>query len=138
MAYPASVTRRGYVVGTRSLLFLLVFLVLAYDRSESPKLQAAHSKDDILKNISNTTLGFQKIFVISLPSRTDHRDVTSLAAASTGLEFEFVDGVADVSHRALPPGGENLGLTNGALGNWRAHMNVAQRWAFCVSLRTIM
>lgn len=123
----AIVTRKGSLVGTGSLIVLLVLLVLVYDRSGSPSLKAAHSKDDNLADISNSTLGFQKIFVISLPSRTDHRDATSLAAALTGLEFEFVDGVTDVSRRALPPGGENLGLSDGALGNWRAHMNVAQR-----------
>ncbi|KAK4541577.1 hypothetical protein LTR36_007874 [Oleoguttula mirabilis] len=73
-----------------------------------------------------TIAQFQKIFVISLPLRTDHRDAVSLAAALTGLQFEFVDGVTEVSQRALPPGGEQLGLNSGALGNWRAHMNVAQ------------
>jgi len=127
VAYSASVTRRGYFVGTAALIFILVLLVLAYGQDESPKIKAAHSKDELLKDIGNSTLGFQKIFVISLPSRTDHRDAMSLAAALTGLDFEFVDGVTDVSRRALPPGGENLGLSDGALGNWRAHMNVAQR-----------
>jgi len=51
----------------------------------------------------------------------------SLAAATTGLEFDYVDGVTEVSRRALPPGGEQVGLNDGALGAWRAHMNVLQK-----------
>lgn len=46
----------------------------------------------------------QKILVIGLPSRTDHRDFISLAAALTDLRLEYVDGVSSVDNRTLPPG----------------------------------
>ena len=46
----------------------------------------------------------QKILVIGLPSRTDHRDFISLAAALTNLRLEYVDGVSSVDNRTLPPG----------------------------------
>ncbi|GAI79064.1 unnamed protein product [marine sediment metagenome] len=69
---------------------------------------------------------FQRIFVINLPSRTDHRDAMTLAAALTSISLDFVDGVTEVSRRALPPDGEKSGLSDGALGSWRAHMNVIQ------------
>ena len=69
---------------------------------------------------------FQKIFVINLPSRTDHRDAMSLAAAMTGLKLEYVEGVTDVNPKSLPPGGKESSLDSGGLGNWRAHMNVAR------------
>ena len=51
----------------------------------------------------------------------------ALAASVTGLDFEFVKGVTEVSNKALPPGDSENKLNNGERGNWRAHMNVAQR-----------
>ena len=47
----------------------------------------------------------------------------SLAATLTGLKFEYIDGATEVAEKALPPGGKELALSKGALGNWRAHMN---------------
>lgn len=71
-----------------------------------------------------TPFQFQKIFVINLLSRTDHRDAASLAAAFTGLQLEFVDGVTDIDPKAFPPGQEEVKLDAGGAGNWRSHMNV--------------
>ena len=73
-----------------------------------------------------TSTQFQKIFVINLPSRTDHRDSMSLAAALTDLQIDYVDGVTEVDNKTLPPGGKEVNLHSGALGNWRAHMNIAR------------
>jgi hypothetical protein len=99
-------------------------------------------KHDLLEDISNATLGvsygfllrlpplridsfqFQKMFVIGLPSRTDRRDSMSLAAAYTGLEIEYVDGVTDVENKTLPPGGLEGGPNAGSIRAWRAHMNL--------------
>ncbi|KAK4494106.1 hypothetical protein PRZ48_014404 [Zasmidium cellare] len=50
----------------------------------------------------------------------------SLAASLTGLQIEYVDGVTEIEERLLPPGAEKAKLGNGALGAWRAHMNVAR------------
>jgi hypothetical protein len=106
------------------------------------QLQSLHH--DILDDVSNATLGvrfpsqrqtqspftymlhlkFQKIFVIGLPARTDHRDSMSLAAALTGLSIEYVDGVTSVDNKTLPPGGIEKGLNEGSVFGWRAHMNV--------------
>ena len=55
---------------------------------------------------ADSTPQFQKIFVINLPTRTDHRDTLSLAATLTGLEVEYVNGVTEVEERLLPPGGD--------------------------------
>ena len=66
---------------------------------------------------------FQKIFAINLPARTDHRDSMSLAAAFTGLKVDYVDGVAEVDERTLPPGGMEAQLNTGNLRSWRAHLN---------------
>lgn len=50
----------------------------------------------------------------------------SLAAALTGLEIEYVDGVLEVENKTLPPGGLETALNKGGLNNWRAHLNVAR------------
>jgi hypothetical protein len=83
--------------------------------------------DNIL-DTQNATLGFQKIYVINMPSRTDKRDAMVLGAFYTGLDIEFVDAVAgaDVPLKAYgqdwPPE-----ETENSIGTWRAHMNVYQR-----------
>ncbi len=51
----------------------------------------------------------------------------SLAAALTGLQVEYVDGVKNVSRDYLPPGGKEKHLHDGGLGAWRAHMNVMRK-----------
>ena len=52
-----------------------------------------------LPPLKTDNLQFQKMFVIGLPSRSDRRDSMALAAAYTGLEFEYVDGVTDVESK---------------------------------------
>ncbi|KAK5109800.1 hypothetical protein LTR62_006533 [Meristemomyces frigidus] len=79
--------------------------------------------DGSLDNILNTTLGFQKIYVINLPRRTDHRDQASLAAHLTDLQIEYIDGVTEVEEKTLPLGGDAI-TSEGAIGAWRAHANV--------------
>lgn len=50
----------------------------------------------------------------------------SLAAALTGLEVEYVDGVTQVEEKALPPGAMEAQLNAGSIGAWRAHINVVR------------
>ncbi|KAF2197490.1 hypothetical protein GQ43DRAFT_444212 [Delitschia confertaspora ATCC 74209] len=85
--------------------------------------------DESLKDILNTTLGFQKILVLNLPFRTDRKDAMTLAAATSNIELEFVDGVTGDSIRqsAYPPPSENVKLSAGIRGSWRTHMNALQR-----------
>jgi len=78
-------------------------------------------------------LQFEKIFVISLPSRTDHRDAVVLASHLTGLTVDIVDGIAHVDDKARPPGAEKF-ITTGALGAWRAHMNTLQMLVYHLAL----
>ena len=54
----------------------------------------------------------------------------SLAAAFTGLQIDYIDGVTDVDERTLPPGGKDLNLNVGSLRAWRAHLNVIRRLVF--------
>ncbi|EME43425.1 glycosyltransferase family 25 protein, partial [Dothistroma septosporum NZE10] len=69
---------------------------------------------------------FGKILVIGLPTRTDKRDGVALAAAFSGMDVEFIDGVTDVDPKTLPPGGEGSGRSAGEFGSWRAHMNAVK------------
>jgi hypothetical protein len=71
---------------------------------------------------------FEKVFAINLPARSDHRDAMSLASHFTGIKVDYIDGVMGdtVESKALPPGGE-IYTTKGAIGAWRAHMNVLRK-----------
>jgi hypothetical protein len=68
---------------------------------------------------------FEKIFAITLPSRTDHLDAIALAAAFTGLDIDIIDGVDgnSVPAKALPPDSAAAHLSPGSIGSWRAHLN---------------
>jgi GR25 family glycosyltransferase involved in LPS biosynthesis len=69
--------------------------------------------------------------VINMPSRTDRRDAVDLAASTTGIQFDFIDGVAgdSIPEFAFPPGGssESIKLSKGIKGSWRSHMNVLNK-----------
>ncbi|KAM0714111.1 hypothetical protein Q7P37_011075 [Cladosporium fusiforme] len=93
-------------------------------KAHSDKLSAGH---DLLQDVSNSTLGFQKIFVVGLASRTDRRDSMTLAAAYSGLDIEYVDGVTAISDKATPPGWATTKQKNGTLYAWRSHMNVLSK-----------
>ncbi|KAF2276237.1 uncharacterized protein EI97DRAFT_419158 [Westerdykella ornata] len=86
-------------------------------------------EDESLRDILNTTLGFQKILVLNLPFRTDRRDAMTLSAATSNIALEFVDGVTgdSIRHSAYPPPEENIKLPAGIRGSWRTHMNALQR-----------
>ena len=133
-------------------LFGTVFLFFTFRKgsrsSFHPSANGLSSDQNLLHHVFNQTLGvrritihlakvappvhlltaaqFQKIFVINLPSRPDHRDSMYLAAALTELHIEYVNGVTEVDPKSLPPGGNEANLDPGHLGNWRAHMNVAR------------
>ncbi|KEY66770.1 hypothetical protein S7711_11173 [Stachybotrys chartarum IBT 7711] len=80
---------------------------------------------DLIEDIRNTTLGFQKIFIIGLPSRSDRRDGMALQAALSNMDVEFVDAVAgkEVDGKAIPKTSEHDRLRDGEIGCWRSHMN---------------
>jgi hypothetical protein len=65
-----------------------------------------------------------------MPSRTDRRDATSLAAAVSGLKIDFIEGVdgESVLEVSLPPSGtdQSVKLSKGIRGSWRSHMNALQ------------
>lgn len=93
---------------------------------EARKGSSTESK--LTKDIYNNTLGFEKIFVVGLPSRTDRRDGMVLGSALSNLEIEFIDGVQgkDVPDKALPSGPDQERMPDPVVGSWRALMNAVQ------------
>ncbi|KAK3935647.1 hypothetical protein QBC46DRAFT_396970 [Diplogelasinospora grovesii] len=87
------------------------------------------SPHDLIDDINNSTLGFQKIFVVGLPQRTDRRDRMILEASLTGLEIEFIDGVLgkDIVNKSIPMGPNKERMGDPVLGCWRGHMNAIQQ-----------
>ena len=76
-----------------------------------------------ISSIQNSSLGFERILVINLPTRADRVDGLRLSASLTGIKFAVVPGVQDkdLVTAALPyvwPTGKEPGR-----GSWRAHMN---------------
>ncbi|KAK7962394.1 uncharacterized protein PG986_003219 [Apiospora aurea] len=82
-----------------------------------------------MNRVTNSTLGFSKIFVIGLPERTDKRDAMTLTSSLTGFNLEWIDGVKGeaVPDKAIPFGKNRDNLPNTYLGSWRSHMNAIRR-----------
>jgi hypothetical protein len=69
-----------------------------------PIPQIKETVDDPIHHIMNSTLGFQKIYAISLAHRNDKRDYMTLMALVSGLNIDFVDGIngSEISAQSLP------------------------------------
>lgn len=76
--------------------------------------------------VHNETLGFQKIFVINLPERTDKRDALSLVSVLTNIKLTWTSAIrgSNVPDKALPLGVDRKGWRDGGIGSWRSQMNV--------------
>ncbi|KAL6706778.1 hypothetical protein ACN47E_005114 [Coniothyrium glycines] len=114
------------------LLFLVVLWVWLHRSTEYvtlPEDSFQYLEDKSLNDILNSTLGFQKIFVLNLPDRTDRRDAMTLSAALTNIKLEYINGVTgeSINQKAYPPPDENIKLLPGIRGSWRTHMKALQR-----------
>lgn len=97
-----------------------------------PELEGEHEtlqgpSDEVFHEaIYNETLGFQKIFVVNLPERTDKRDALSLVAALTDIKLTWTSAVrgTSVPDKALPLGVDRQGWRDGGIGSWRSQMNI--------------
>jgi GR25 family glycosyltransferase involved in LPS biosynthesis len=94
-----------------------------------PQPLSRTGKEDFTSTISNETLGFQTIYVLSSPTRPDKRDAISLSAALTNLSITFSPGVdpSSLSRKAIPPGRFRKGSAlkwDGEVGCWRGHMDI--------------
>ncbi|KAF4638077.1 hypothetical protein G7Y89_g39 [Cudoniella acicularis] len=105
--------------------FLLLLLIARISRTDVASNFLSSSKSRPTRTgTMNETLGFQEIFVVNLPERTDRRDGMILASALSGIKIEFIDAVKgqDILDKALPPGGRG-GMPEPNIGSWRGHMN---------------
>lgn len=78
------------------------------------------------KAIRNETLGFNKIFVVNLPERTDKRDALSLVGALTNIKLTWTSAIrgTSVPDKALPLGIDRAGWRDGGIGSWRSQINI--------------
>lgn len=81
-----------------------------------------------VRPVENSTLGFEKVFAVGLPERSDKRDALVLASSLTGFKVDWIDGVRgeQVVDKALPFGIDRVKLWENNLGSWRGHMNAAR------------
>ncbi|KAI8624917.1 hypothetical protein F5Y19DRAFT_480155 [Xylariaceae sp. FL1651] len=118
-------------------MFLLFYIYRFKSTFQGPKatswLHPIHHDMDML----NSTLGFERIFVINLPSRLDRRDAMTLAGAVSNLSFTFLEGLkgdqlppssfaASSADRKQDRSRSSNSASAGAWGSWRAHMNALQ------------
>ncbi|KAI0895039.1 glycosyltransferase family 25 protein [Annulohypoxylon nitens] len=93
------------------------------------KYYKGNSVPAVINQVTNETLGFENIFVVGLPERTDKRDAIALATSLTGFRVEWVDGVRGetIPDKAVPFGTDREKLWETNLGSWRGHMNAVRK-----------
>ncbi|PYI09564.1 hypothetical protein BO78DRAFT_308143 [Aspergillus sclerotiicarbonarius CBS 121057] len=127
--------RKFLYAGLSSILLLVLWgtLLLVFDAPYGTLGQGIGSSDGAsLEAVRNQTLGFERIFCINLPSRTDKRDAIVLGSSITQFRVDWVDGVSseDMSPKAYPPRFDEADrprMLPGEIGSWRAHVNAMQR-----------
>ena len=75
-------------------------------------------------NVANSTLNFQQIFAINLPSRLDRKDLLTVMATYSNISITIMPGVRSVAENALPPPRTPGSLRMEEYAVWRAHANV--------------
>ncbi len=111
-----------------SLLALLLYsLKSEAARSYPSQILNSYSRQSI-ERVTNSTLGFQKVFAVGLPERSDKRDALALTSSLTGFRIDWVDGVRGetIPDTAVPFGVNRVKLWENNLGSWRGHMNVVR------------
>ena len=116
---------RFKIASTFGALVLLCLLKLDALRS----LSLYGKQRETVHDVFNNTLGFQQIFAIGLPDRTDKRDTLTLAASLTSINLSWMEGVRpnEISEKAVPPTWNFENQKPSVLACWRAHMNVIER-----------
>jgi hypothetical protein len=114
-----------------SILLFFVFLntsTPAYLTHASKNLLSKYKPIKGFSAISNSTLGFQKVFAVGLPERSDKRDALTLISSLTGFKIDWIDGVKGekVADKAVPYGVDRVKLWESNLGSWRGHMNAVR------------
>ncbi|RYP03719.1 hypothetical protein DL764_004951 [Monosporascus ibericus] len=113
---------------TRWLYITAAIIILCFVVFNSRLWGTVSPSADLINEIDNSTLGFQEILVVGLPSRTDRRDGMILQAALSSIHVNFIDGVMGdtILEKAIPNGPDHKPLAAPSIGSWRGHLNVIQ------------
>ncbi|KAI1103293.1 glycosyltransferase family 25 protein [Jackrogersella minutella] len=97
--------------------------------TSSPTQWISARKKPAKSDVFNATLGFEKVFVIALPERSDKRDALTLMSSLTGFQLSWIDGVIGkaIHDKALPFGWDRETMSDSNLGSWRGHVNAMRR-----------
>ncbi|KAI0968858.1 hypothetical protein F4678DRAFT_188308 [Xylaria arbuscula] len=116
-----------------SLVYVFKFYPISRNQVSLPWIQPDWNDDGVL----NSTLGFQKIFVINLPSRWDRRDAMAMAGVVSNLNLTFIEGLTGSStpplggkaiiHQVSAGADTSYSPSAGALGSWASHVSALQR-----------
>jgi hypothetical protein len=101
-----------------------VTTLLVSHATRAPLSAGPPPPDNSLNAITNSTLGFHKIYSISLPNHWHKHDAQLLAARHTGFDIENVQGVMwdAIGKTEYPVGWHDPYYAS--IGCWRAHLNV--------------
>ncbi|KAJ5720164.1 hypothetical protein N7493_007042 [Penicillium malachiteum] len=123
------------VAVTSYVIINIMLALLAETRwpKKIPYVSHGATGDETFEAIQNETLGFQHIYAIGLPERTDKRDFLSLAASMTGFKLDWLNGVRpdSLTQKAMPKhealisiqGMNFSSVAPNIVACWRAHMN---------------
>lgn len=125
---PYAPSSRAFLPSSRILYIVLAFLsiILLFYTASHSTISPLGSR---LPPPYNTTLGFERIYMIVLPHRTDQVDAAVLLSSASSLNFTLTDGIlpANINPNSLPAGNyrpDNAFSHGGQLGCWRSHMDV--------------
>lgn len=98
----------------------------------SARIFTSGAPNRALADVWNGTLGFQKVFAVGLPERTDKRDALTLTSSLVGFKIDWVNGVKgeSIPDKAVPFGTDRVKLWENNLGSWRGHMNAVRGYAY--------
>lgn len=101
------IVRRAHYSTTLAVVICIILVYLYITPASKALLNSQmvyESPSESPSESTNSTLHFQKIFAISLPSRTDRQDALSLMSVLSGIEIEIMPGVRgeDVLEKTIP------------------------------------
>lgn len=96
---------------------------------EDDTIESGLSIDEDLRRVENSTLGFEKVFVIGLQERSDKRDAMELMAAASEFSIDWINGVkpSSIPSKAVPDGIDPDKVHDNFLGSWRGHMDTIRQ-----------
>ncbi|KAI3341191.1 hypothetical protein F4824DRAFT_496808 [Ustulina deusta] len=121
--------RRIFTIVLVALSLVYVYQLCSTSRNHESPPWVRQGRD-----MPNSTLSFEKIFVINLPSRRDRRDAMVIAGAVSNFNFTFLEGLTGDRVSSAPKGADQdrVGIkpshsaSAGARGSWGSHVSALQ------------